>query len=114
VTGFRRLEAVAAVLGCSVKTIRRLIHDPENPLPVHRIGRKLLVVADRDLEAWLVARRVVGLASETEPDVADFLAPLLQPKCNPMKKANGNAADPLIRTPLQRRRSKRAGDRAIP
>ena len=101
---FLRIPAAAAAVGCSEKTIRRALRDPEHPLPAHRLGRKLLVIAERDLERWVATRRVVGLsAAGVEPEIRAFLDGLLQADCNQAdsrrrKRSNGAAnpaADPL-------------------
>lgn len=51
---FFRIPAADAV-GCSERTLRRALRDPEHPFPAHRLGRKLLVIAERDL-----GRRMLG------------------------------------------------------
>jgi len=103
-TGYFRVVEAARVVGVSVKTIRRALRDPEHPLPAYRVGRKLLVISEIDLNRWLEGRRVVGLLSQSDPEISAFLGDLLQPNCNRsqsrMKKCNAGkanpATDPLI------------------
>jgi excisionase family DNA binding protein len=106
VIGFHRISEAAELIGCSIKTVRRAIHDPEHPLPVHKIGRRLLMIAERDLQEWLAARRVVGLPSDVDHEVAEFLRHIVQPNCNRSvrgsRKRNNrkrvSGGDPLIFT----------------
>lgn len=85
--GFLRLQPAAVQVGASIKTLRRAI--AANELPAYRLGRKLLVVAERDLEAWIVARRVVELSPSLDPEVRDFIGDLLQPKCKRATQPGG-------------------------
>ena len=98
--GFLRLPEAAATVGCSVKTLRRALRDPDAPLPFHRIGKRLLVISETDLARWMAVRRLVGVPADTDAEVAAFLGGFLQPKCNrpraTQEKPAIAGADPLI------------------
>lgn len=85
--GFLRLTQAAQIVGCSVKTLRRAMRDLEHPLPVYRIGRRLLIIAETDLMRWLESRRVIALPTTVEPEVRSFLADLLQPSSNAVRQS---------------------------
>lgn len=48
---------VAQVLDVSERTVHALIHDPADPIPSHRIGRKIVRVRLSDLHEWMSRRR---------------------------------------------------------
>jgi excisionase family DNA binding protein len=53
---FLRLSEIARLMSLSERMIHRLVVDPDHPLPVHRIGRAVLV-RHSEFEQWLQERR---------------------------------------------------------
>jgi excisionase family DNA binding protein len=51
------LASAAAQLGVSQRTVRRLIADETDPLPVVRLGERCRRVNPADLDLWLLRRR---------------------------------------------------------
>lgn len=55
-TEYLSLRALAGYSGLSLSTIRRRMADPFNPIPTHRVGRRVLV-RRTEFDAWLDAQR---------------------------------------------------------
>lgn len=57
--GYLSLKALARELSVSDRTVHALIHDKLDPIPCHRIGRKIIRVHRADLKAWMDRRRSI-------------------------------------------------------
>jgi len=53
---YRDLATLAGDCGLSVRTLRTRIHDPNDPLPAYRVGKKLLV-RTAEFTQWMERRR---------------------------------------------------------
>lgn len=56
--GYLSIQGVAETLGISERLAHQLIHDPEDPIPCSRIGKRLIRVWSSDLHEWTARRRV--------------------------------------------------------
>lgn len=74
--GYLGLRALARYSGLSVRTLRRYLHDPAQPLPHYRIGGRVLVRRS-DFDAWAARFRVEQRGAEQlDRMVADVMAGL--------------------------------------
>ena len=54
---YLNVKEVAKSLGISERMAFDLLHDRKDPLPYHRIGKRIIRVSVQDLDRWMQSKR---------------------------------------------------------
>jgi len=82
-TGYLSQQQLAQHTGLCERTIRTYINRADNPLPVYRMGRRVLIRLD-EFERWMEAQRTMGRPKSIEAAREMGLLPRLDTKAASM------------------------------